>query len=89
MVHSLPTTPAVQELHEEDTGVLKKQIKSLRDIDNFQTSPTYNQFLGFILELNEAVIGKPLSFQCHISPVCLVAPLLSHYHSIISRLLTF
>lgn len=69
MVHSLPSPSSPHEVHEEDTGVLKKQIKSLQDIDDFQTSPTYNNFLGFILELNEAVTGKPLSFDCHVSPI--------------------
>eukprot|EP00026_Physarum_polycephalum_P008672 Phypoly_transcript_08766.p1 GENE.Phypoly_transcript_08766~~Phypoly_transcript_08766.p1 ORF type:complete len:417 (+),score=69.92 Phypoly_transcript_08766:107-1357(+) len=71
MVHSMPTEydpPGERDVpQEEDTGVLQKQIRSLHDIDNFQTSPTYNAFLGFILDLNEAVTGKPLSFDCHVS----------------------
>jgi hypothetical protein len=76
MVHSMPTLPQEgppgerDTQQEEETGVLQKQIRSLHDIDNFQTSPTYNAFLGFILDLNEAVSGKPLSFDCHISNVC-------------------
>src|SRR3978361_626477 len=90
MVHSLPSTspthshtssPSPHEVHEEDTGVLSKQIKSLADIDAFQLSPTYSSFLGFILDLNESVIGKPLSFQCEVSKV--------YYYIIIFIILPF
>ncbi len=51
--------------------ILKKQITSLKDIDNFQKSNTYQELLSFILSLNQSVIGKPLSSQCFVSPVLL------------------
>ena len=78
MVHTMPTSspPSLEATQErrdnqdEEAGVLRKQIHSLHDIDSFQTSPSYHAFLVFILELNEAAIGKPLSFDCSMSPVC-------------------
>lgn len=65
------TPDANQEEEENVAGGLKKRIRSLHDLDHFQVSHTYNEFLGFILSLNDAVLGKPLSFPCQTSPVCL------------------
>jgi len=61
---SSPSNP-----HDNHHLPLTKEIKAPHDLNVFQTSDTYNAFLGFILALNESVIGKPLSFPCHVSTV--------------------
>jgi hypothetical protein len=49
-------------------------------------SQAYDQFLGFVFRLNESVKAKPLSTECHVSPVPRVS--LAHPLWLCSRSLT-
>ncbi|XP_009772478.1 uncharacterized protein LOC107818780 isoform X1 [Nicotiana tabacum] len=45
-----------------------KKIHSQSDIDQFHSSPTCHNFLGFIVSLSESVRSHKLSDPCHVSP---------------------
>ncbi|KAJ1975031.1 hypothetical protein H4R34_004494, partial [Dimargaris verticillata] len=43
------------------------RILTKEDLQEFQHSPAYAQFMGLIEALNSAVIGKTLTEACHCS----------------------
>ncbi|KAF3676270.1 putative dihydroorotate dehydrogenase (quinone), mitochondrial-like, partial [Capsicum annuum] len=45
-----------------------KKIHKQNDVDQFQSSPTCQNFLGFIVSLSESIRSKKLSDSCHVSP---------------------
>ncbi|KAI7754408.1 hypothetical protein M8C21_020087 [Ambrosia artemisiifolia] len=46
-----------------------KLIHSQSDINHFRDSPTFKNYLGFIVSLSESIRGHKLSDPCHTSPV--------------------
>lgn len=49
--------------------VPNKRIHNLADIDHFQKSEAGKTFLGFIVGLNDSMVGKKLSDHCRESPL--------------------
>ncbi|XP_069687533.1 serine/threonine-protein phosphatase 2A activator-like [Periplaneta americana] len=47
----------------------KRAVLNVEDMQIWEKSEAYFEYLGFILALNEAVKGKPVSFQCPVSDV--------------------
>ncbi|XP_056860773.1 uncharacterized protein LOC130494553 [Raphanus sativus] len=45
-----------------------KRIHSPDDIRRFHESPSFNNFLGFIVSLSESIRGHKISDPCHVSP---------------------
>ncbi|KAJ3261967.1 Serine/threonine-protein phosphatase 2A activator 2 [Boothiomyces macroporosus] len=41
----------------------KREILTKSDLERFQTSETYEKYMGFITKLNEAVVDKPLDYS--------------------------
>ncbi|GFP89098.1 serine/threonine-protein phosphatase 2a activator, partial [Phtheirospermum japonicum] len=45
-----------------------KKIRSQDDVAQFQSSPSFRNFLGFVVSLSESVKSRKLSDPCHVSP---------------------
>lgn len=50
-----------------------KRLFTPEDLTAFQESQTHADVLGFIADLNKAILGVKLTDECHISPVCVIA----------------
>jgi len=47
----------------------RKEILTKDDLAKFHESEAYEEFLNFIVKLNNSVKGLPLSTECHVSQV--------------------
>ena len=47
----------------------QRAIFSLKDLNKFLRSDTYNAFVDFILQLNASVVGVKTTAACNVSPV--------------------
>ncbi|KAK9720598.1 Serine/threonine-protein phosphatase 2A activator 2 [Basidiobolus ranarum] len=58
-------------INEDETSfrIPTRQILTQEDLARFFESDCYAEFLDFILELNEAVVGKTTRFDCQVSTV--------------------
>ncbi|KAL3635816.1 hypothetical protein CASFOL_020363 [Castilleja foliolosa] len=45
-----------------------KRIRSQDDVARFQSSPSFRNFIGFVVSLSESVKSRKLSDPCHVSP---------------------
>ncbi|KAK4423282.1 Serine/threonine-protein phosphatase 2A activator [Sesamum alatum] len=45
-----------------------KKIRSQEDITRFHSSPSFRNFLGFVVSLSESIKSRKLSHPCHMSP---------------------
>ncbi|KAF8106323.1 hypothetical protein N665_0144s0033 [Sinapis alba] len=59
--------PVVSPLYQFECPV--KRIHSPDDILRFQESPSFKNFLGFVVSLSESIRGHKISDPCHIPPV--------------------
>ncbi|ORY03355.1 putative serine/threonine-protein phosphatase 2A activator [Basidiobolus meristosporus CBS 931.73] len=66
--HSKPTIDSAPG-DEATFRVPTRQILTPEDLARFLESDCYEEYLGFIIALNEQVVGKPTRTDCHISPV--------------------
>lgn len=47
----------------------EKRINTQEDFETWKRSTTFKCYLGFVRTLNDAVKGKKVSDECHVSPV--------------------
>lgn len=71
--------------------VPQKRILTKEDLEEFQSSDAYNDFMGFIERLNESVKGLKIDSEIEVSPVSLpVAIAENHFETTLySRFFSF
>lgn len=65
----VPEADSTQDMENHEYKVPKKEIYTMQDMPKWEKSEAYQEYMGFVMMINECVKGKKISTPCHVSQV--------------------